>query len=316
MQKILITRFWTGDAYKKLEGRYLVDYDPEQIAEMDRAVLLEKAKDADAILSMGDEIDRAVIEAAPKLKVIADMWGGSRVDQQAARERGIQVITHKQGMGWLHRAEVEHLFMQLLAAKRRLREADAFVRAGKFVKMEQANQEMLGLGLKGHTLGIIGGTRWTGPMITQRASAFEMDVVYWDHGYRSEEMERLGARAVSLEELVRTADGMMLVVQREDDGSYVLDKPQFDMMKPGAVICNVTHGYLINEAALVDAIREGKVYGAGLDKLEGITVPAAGLLDLTRVILTPHSDGALYRERSALFEELVDGCTALLEQNG
>lgn len=316
MQKIVITRFWTGDAYKKLQGRYQVDYDPGQLAGLDRAALLEKIRNADAVITMGDEIDREMMDAAPSLKVIADMWWGSRVDRQAAQEKGITVITHQEGTAWLHRAEVEHLFMQLLAARRRLKEADAFVRDGQFVRMEQANREMLGYGLKGHTLGIIGGTAWTGPMIVRRAQAFEMDTVYWDHGDRSEEMERLGARPVSLDELVETADGIMLVVQRSYQGGYVLDRPQLERMKPGAVICNVTHGSMINEEALVEAIRQGRVYGAALDKLEKGTIPAEGLTGLSRVILTPHSDGALYRERARLFEELVDGCVQALENGG
>ena len=88
MQKIVITRFWTGDAYKRLEEKYAVDYG------LERAALMEKMRDADAVISMGDEIDREMIEAAPKLKVIADMWWGGRVDQEAAKEHGVQVITH------------------------------------------------------------------------------------------------------------------------------------------------------------------------------------------------------------------------------
>lgn len=312
MQKVLITRFWAGDAYKRLEGKYIVDYDPNQIDGISREELMEKMRDADAVISVGDKIDREMIEAAPKLKVIADIWRGGGVDKEAASEHGVEVITHKQGMEWLHNAEVEHLFMQILAVKRRLREADAFVRAGKFVRMDQANQDMLGYGLKGHTLGLIGGTAWTGTKIVKRANAFEMETVYWDHGATSEEMEALGAKSVSLEELLKTADAIMLVVQRGYQGGYVLDKEQFDLMKPEVVIANVTHGHMINEAELVKAIREGRVYGAGLDKLEKVYTPAEGLLDLPSVILTPHSDGAVYSARAALLEDLVAGVEEIL----
>lgn len=312
MQKIVITRFWTGDAYKRLEEKYAVDYDPEQIDGLERAALMEKMRDADAVISMGDEIDREMIEAAPKLKVIADMWWGGRVDREAAKERGVQVITHHQGMEWLHNAEVEHLFMQVLAVNRRLREADAFVRAGKFIRMEQANREMLGIGLKGHMLGILGGTGWTGAKIVRRANAFEMNTVYWDHGARSEEMEALGAKSVSLEELLACSDDIMLVVQHERRRGYLLDRAQLEMMKPGVVIANVTDGDLINEKELVRAIREGRVRGAGLDKLEHIYTPVEGLTDLISVVLTPHSDGAIYSARAALFEDLVSGVEKVL----
>lgn len=311
MQKVLITRYWTGDAYKRMENKYQVEYN-DQIDEMDRKTLMEKMRDADAVISMGDELDEEMIAAAPKLKVIADMWWGGRVDKKAAEKRGIPVLTHHQGMAWLHSAEVEHLFMLVLAVNRRIREADAFVRAGKFVRMEQANREMLGYGLKGHTLGVIGGTRWTGAEITRRANAFEMSTVYWDHGNLSSEMQSAGAKAVSLDELLQTADVIMMVVQNGYKSGYVLDKAQFDRMKPGMVIANVTNGDMINEKELVQAIRSGRVRGAGLDKLEHVTIPAEGLMELPTVVLTPHSDGAIYSARASLFEELVEGVDAVL----
>ena len=316
MKKILVTRYWPGDAVERLRERYEVDYNPEQIDGMDRGALLEKLRDVDAVISMGDGIDREMIEAAPKLKVIADIWWGGRVDRDAARERGIEIITHHRGREWLFNTEAEHLFMLIMAVNRRLREADAFVRAGKFVRMEQANREMLGIGLKDHTLGIIGGTAWTGPAIVRRANAFEMKVVYWDHGDTSREMEALGARAVSLEELLEAADDIMMVVQRGHKGGYVLDKPQFDRMKPGVVIANVTSGALINEAALVEAIRSGRVRGAGLDKLEHGFTPVDGLTDLISVVLTPHADGADYKVRASLFDDLADGVDAILQKGG
>lgn len=316
MQKILITRFWVGDAYKRLEGKYLVDYNPEQIDGMEQAELLKKMRDADAVISFGDSITAEMMEASPNLKVIADVWHGKGIDKDYAKKRGIKIISHSYGMSWLYNAEVEHLFMLLLAVKRRLREADAFVRAGKFIKMEQANQEMLGYGLKGHTLGIIGGTAWTGKEIVKRANAFEMQTVYWDHGFHSNEMEALGAKALSLEELLKIADGIMLVVQREDNGGYLLDKEQFSLMKHEAVIVNVTHGHYINERELAKAISEGRIYGAGLDKLEKTFTPAQELLSLPSVILTPHSDGAIYSARASLFEDLVSGVEETLRQIG
>lgn len=316
MQKVLITRFWAGDAYKRLESKYNVEYDPNQIDGISREELLEKMRDADAVISVGDEIDREMIEAAPRLKVIADIWHGSGVDKEAAKEHGVKVITHRQGMEWLHNAEVEHLFMQILAVKRRLREADAFVRAGKFVEMDQANRDMLGYGLKGHTLGIIGGTAWTGTKIVKRANAFEMETVYWDHGAISEGMEALGAKSVSLEELLKASDAIMVVVQRGYEGGYVLDKEQFALMKPEVVIANVTHGHMINETELVKAICEGRVYGAALDKLEKVYTPAEGLLNLPSVILTPHSDGAVYSARASLLDDLVTGVEEILSRRG
>ncbi len=304
---VFITRYLAGDAWKRLLPFCDVTYDQDQLLPLERDALLAKMRDKDAVISAGDRIDREMIEASPKLKVIVDLWSGGGVDKEAAKEHGIQVLSHNLGFSWIHRAECEHVFMMLLAASRRLREADAFVRAGKFVEMDQANRDMLGLGLKGRTLGLIGGAGWTGPEIARVARAFEMKVLYWAY-IQDEKMEQEGASFVPLETLLKESDCLALLVLRGHSGGYVLDKAQFDQMKPGMVITNVTHGHLINEAELVKAVRDGRVYGAGLDKLEKETVAADGLLDLTRVIVTPHADGALEKERSALLDAMVTIC--------
>lgn len=308
--KVLITRYLAGDAWKRLLPSCEVEYDQDQLLPLGRAELLEEMKGVDAVISSGDAIDAEMMDTAPNLKVICDLWGGG-VDAGAAKARGIQIVSHNMGYSWIHHAECEHVYMLLLAVWRRLRQADAFVRAGKFVEMDQANRDMLGIGLKGRTMGLIGGGGWTGPEITRVAQAFEMQVHYWQPG-RAEDMEKAGATYLPLEELVQQCDCLVLLVLRGHQGGYVLDEAQFAAMKPGMVIVNVTHGNLINEKALVAALRDGRVYGAGLDKLEKETVPAEGLLDFDTVYLTPHADGALLEERSQLFEQLVDGCLRVL----
>jgi lactate dehydrogenase-like 2-hydroxyacid dehydrogenase len=194
--------------------------------------------------------------------------------------------------------------MLLLAVNRRIKEADAFVREGKFRMLDQANRDMLGTGLNGKKFGILGGTAWSGAEMTKVARSFFMDVLYWDYT-RGAEMEQEGALYVGFDELLRQCDFIVLVVLRGHKGGYLLDKAQFKTMKRGAVILNVTHGHLINERELVLALRDGRVGGAGLDKLERETVPADGLFDFPNVILTPHSDGAMLKERNAIFESMV-----------
>lgn len=305
--KVLITRYLAGDAWRRLLDCCEVEYDQEQLLPLDREALLEKMRDKDAVISSGETIDRGMIEAAPKLKAIVDLWSGGGVDKEAAAEQGVRVLTHQCGYEWIHHAECEHVFMLLLAVYRRLREADAFVRAGRFIEMDQANRDMLGIGLKGRTLGLIGGPGWTGPEIARVARAFEMRVLYWAYE-RDEKMEAEGAAFARLDELLERCDCLALLVLRGHPGGYILGRGQFDRMKPGMVIVNVTHGHLIDEAELVRALRDGRVYGAGLDKLEKETIPADGLLDFPNVYLTPHADGALYRERAALFDSLVTAC--------
>lgn len=188
--------------------------------------------------------------------------------------------------------------MLLLAVTRRLLEADAFVRAGKFQELEQANRDLPGVGLNGKTLGILGGTRWSGDEMVKRAVAFNLIVQYWDLE-RSDKMESLGAEYKILEDVLKTSD--FIIVMANGTQGYLLDAPQFDMMKKGVYLVNVTRGSLINEKELIKALKDGRVAGAGLDKYENHPFPIPELTELKNVVLTPHSDGALWLERNQIY---------------
>lgn len=308
---VLITRYLYGDAWKELLTECNVRYDRKRLLPYTEEELKERLGDVDAVISMGDYFSRAVLEQAPRLKVIVDMWGG-HADKEYCRERGIIVTGHDYDPKWIIHSEVEHILMLMLAISRRLKEADAFVRHGRFTYMDQANKEMLGKALKGNELGILGGSRWSGEELTKAARAFDMHVRYWD-AVRDKAMEEAGAEYVSQKELLEKSDYIALVVQSREPEGYLLGEKELQAMKQGAVVVNVTHGRYIDEAALVRALREGRLGGAGLDKLEKETQAAGGLLSLPNVIVTPHADGAVKDAREAVFKSMAEKTLALLK---
>jgi glyoxylate reductase len=302
--KVLVTRYFAGDAWDLLETDCDVTFDPEQLAPMEKHKLISLIKDKDAVISMGDTIDAEVLTAASKLKVIADMGGGGGVDKTICSEKGIHVFGHSIGIDWIKHSEVEHVMMLMLAVGKRLKEADAFFRADKYKHGDQSNRDMLGHGLRKRTIGLIGGAGWSGPYMISVAKGFEMEVTYWCPK-PDDKMTKAGGIYKPKEEILEKADYLVLMALMGHGEGYILDKDDFLKMKKTSIIVNVTHGNLINEKELVSALKDGIIGGAGLDKLEKETIMAPGLNDLPNVLLTPHSDGAMKKERYAIFAELV-----------
>lgn len=307
--KVLITRFFPGDALQALQAQCDVDF-RQQLFPMSREELLEAMRDADAIISAGDRFDREMIESAPNLKIIADMWGGRGADAEACRAQGVQVKGSGYTIQWISTTEAEHAIMQMLTVARRLFAEDAFVRSGRYENYEQCNKIFLGQGLYGRKLGIVGGAARAGEDLARRARAFGMDVRYWD------EIEGTGYTALSVprikfDTLIEESD--FIVLMANGCKGYLFDKAQFDRMNHDAILCNVTSGSLINEAELVQALRDGRLRGAGLDKYEHEPMITPGIAELENVVLTPHSDGALYDVRSTIFKVLADACLDALD---
>jgi glyoxylate reductase len=307
--KVLITRFFPGDAIELLKQNCEVDF-CRQIQPLDRDELKLRMKKADAVISMGDGIERDMIMEAENLKVIADMWGGHGIDRKACEEKGIRVCGSGMPITWINHSEAEHAILLMLAVARNLLAEDAFVRSGKYRNYEQANKLFLGQGLYGRKLGIVGGANWSGDQLTKRAVALSMAVRYWDYS-RGEAMEALGARFMEFDELLETSDFIVLLSNRHE--GYLFDKAQFDRMNQGAILVNVTKGTFINEKELVKALTDGRLAGAGLDKLEYEPVPVQGLTGLKNVVLSPHSDGALLHERNEIFKTLINQCMDILK---
>ena len=256
---------------------------------LQRAELIAGIEQADALLCMlSDRIDVEVLEAAPLLRVISNYAVGfDNIDVAAARQRGVEVTTTP---GVLTDATADLAWALLLAAARNLGAGERLVRAGEWTGW--APTQLLGEPLRHQTLGIVG-MGAIGQAVARRAQGFGMNVVYFNRNQVASEIETsLGAEFVSLDELLRRSDFISLHAPLNDQSRHMFDARAFRLMKPTAVLVNTGRGALIDEAELVNVLREGRIAAAGLDVYEFEPMITEGLLTLDNVVLAPHLGSA------------------------
>jgi len=262
-----------------------------------RRLLLKNIKHCDALISLlTDKIDADILKAAPHLKVIANYAVGfDNIDLTAATTKKI-VVTNTPGA--LEHAVAEHTFALMMAVTRRLVEADQFMRAGKYHAWNPSL--FLGMELQGKTLGIVGLGR-IGKGVAQRAvKGMGMSCIYYDV-LRDLDFERTyGARFVSLNSLLRTADVVSVHVPLLPSTRHLIGKKELRQMKPTAYLINTSRGQVLDEKALVLALRKKWIAGAGLDVFEFEPKLAVGLGRLKNVVLTPHIASATIEARTAM----------------
>lgn len=256
---------------------------------LQRAELIAGIEQADALLCMlSDRIDVEVLEAAPLLRVISNYAVGfDNIDVAAARQRGVEVTTTP---GVLTDATADLAWALLLAAARNLGAGERLVRAGEWTGW--APTQLLGEPLRHQTLGIVG-MGAIGQAVARRAQGFGMNVVYFNRNRVASEIETsLGAEFVSLDELLRRSDFISLHAPLNDQSRHMFDARAFRLMKSTAVLVNTGRGALIDEAELVNVLREGRIAAAGLDVYEFEPKITDGLLTLDNVVLAPHLGSA------------------------
>jgi glyoxylate reductase len=256
---------------------------------LERAELIAGIERADALLCMlSDRIDVEVLEAAPLLRVISNYAVGfDNIDVAAARQRGVEVTTTP---GVLTDATADLAWALLLAAARNLGAGERLVRAGEWTGW--APRQLLGEPLRHQTLGIVG-MGAIGQAVARRAQGFGMKVVYFNRNQVAPEIETsLGAEFVSFDDLLRRSDFLSLHAPLNDQSRHMFDARAFRLMKPTAVLVNTGRGALIDEAELVNVLREGRIAAAGLDVYEFEPKITDGLLTLDNVVLAPHLGSA------------------------
>jgi glyoxylate reductase len=274
-----------------------------------RAELLAGVVGADALVSMlSDRIDAELLDTAPSLKVVANYAVGfDNVDVGEARRRGVEVTTTPDV---LSEATADLAWALLLAAARRVGEGERLVRAGLW--RGPGPLQLLGQPVGGATLGIVG-MGAIGQAVARRARGFSMPVVYFNRHRVPEVVEQeLGARYVPLDELLATADVVSLHAPLNDDSRHLIDDAALDRMKSTAVLVNTARGALIDEAALVRALREGQIAAAGLDVYEHEPQLSPGLAELDNVVLCPHVGSATTDTRAAMVRLCLDNVVAVL----
>lgn len=295
--KILITRKVPDIAVQLLQAHFEVDLHAGP-APLSAGELHRRVKDAAGMLCLlTDRIDREVIAAAPALRVISNhAVGVDNIDVAGATRRGI-AVTNTPSV--LTDATADFTWALLLAVARNILAGDRLVRSGAFSGWDPLM--LLGADLAGKTLGIVGAGR-IGTAVAARSRGWEMDICYFNRSVNQRLEKDLGARRVGLPELLGSADFVTIHLPLSAETTHLIGAAELAMMKPGAYLINTARGAIIDEQALVAALRSGQIAGAALDVFEREPELAAGLAGVENVLLAPHIASATHHTRNQMAE--------------
>ncbi len=279
---------------------------------MERQEFLKEIRDCDAVILPWhtDIMDKEAIGLCPNLKIIGRHGVGyENIDLDEATRRGIYctyVPVHTETVA-------DTSFLLLMATARRITEADRFVKDGKWdIGGEWVAWKFLGLDVHHKTIGVIGAGR-IGAGVCRRAKGFGMRILYHDVMPKPELEAEVGAERVDLETLLREADFISVNSALNDTSRSLLGPDQFKLMKPTAIIANTARGPVINQAALVEALRNGTIAGAGLDVfVEEPLPPNDPLMKLNNVVLFPHIGSAAMEIRQRMATTVAEDVVSVL----
>lgn len=309
MAKILVAFDTVDEGFERLYKDHEV-IRPPRGRDFSLQELRELVVDCDVLCSVFDiPISRELMEAGGRLRLVANYAVGyNNIDIAAARELGIAVTNTP-------RAVVEptaELAMALiLSCSRRTAELDRTLRtSGGRVGLGRLG--MLGMDLYGKTLGIVGYGN-IGAAVARRAQAFGMKILYYKRTRLPMEIEaERGLTYATLPELLTSSDVVSLHTPYSPQAHHQINAEALALMKPTALLINTARGSIVDEDALIDALRSGRIAGAGLDVFEDSDVPRGGLLELPNVVLTPHVGTQTYEARCRMVHELADNVLGFL----
>ncbi|MGH7316468.1 MAG: 2-hydroxyacid dehydrogenase [Candidatus Rokuibacteriota bacterium] len=306
---ILISRLLPEPAVQLARSRAEVDAYPED-APMPRPALIERLAGKQGLICVISEvIDEALLAARPGLRVVSNVAVGyNNVDVAACTRRGV-VVTNTPDV--LTDTTADFAWTLLMATARRLVEADRYTREGRFQQWEY--MLLLGGDIHGKTLGVVGFGR-IGRAMARRARGFGMRVLYQDAVAADPATERdLNATRVDLATLLRDSDFVTLHTPLSPETRHLINVDSLRTMKKTAYLINAARGPVVDEAALVQALKEGRIAGAGLDVFEEEPKVHPGLLGLPNVVLAPHIASASHETRLKMATLAVENCLAVLE---
>ena len=299
--KIFITRAIPENGIELLKEHFEVEvWDSEH--EIPREVLLEKVREVDALITMlSERIDKEIFDAAPKLRIVANYAVGyDNIDVEEATRRGIYVTNTPDV---LTDATADFAWTLLLATARRLIEADRFTRSGEWKRKGVAWHPLMFLGhdVYGKTIGIVGFGR-IGQAVAKRARGFGMKILYNSRTRKVEVEKELGAEFKPLDELLKESDFVVLAVPLTKETYHMINEERLRLMKPTAILVNIARGKVVDTEALVKALKEGWIAGAGLDVYEEEPYYNEELFKLKNVVLAPHIGSATFGAREGMAE--------------
>ncbi len=315
--RVAVTRRIPSVGLEKLREKFeVVLHDSDKAPGRETLERLMSGADG-AVTLLSDAIDGELLDACPRLRIVANhAVGYENVDVEAATARGI-VVTNTPGV--LTDATADLTMALMLAAARRIVEADRFMRAGRY---EGWDPRMLrGMDLAGRTLGVFGFGR-IGQAMARRAAAFGMRIIYTDTAASPEIEGELGARRVEFEELLRESDVLTVHSPYLPELHKRFGAAEFAAMKPGALFVNTARGKLMDEGALAAALKAKEIAAAGLDVYEDEPAFRPELAAMDNVVLLPHIGSATWGTRNAMAElaarnviEVLEGRAALTAVN-
>ena len=313
--RVFVTRQIPEAGLNMIREYYEVDVWPEYTAPP-YEVLLEEAKRSDALVTLlTDRVDcRLIEESQPRLRIIAQYAVGyDNIDVDCATRHGVYVTNTP---GVLTDAVADFTWGLILAVTRRIVEADQFVRSGEWYKTGTGWHPLMLLGFEvtGKTLGIVGMGR-IGRAVAERARGFRMKILYYDRKrLPPEEEERLGARYVDLDTLLRESDIVSLHVPLTPETYHLIGERELRLMKKTAYLVNTARGKVVDTEALVRALEEGWIAGAALDVFEQEPLPPDHpLTKFKNVVLAPHIGSATWDTRNAMARLVAENLIAFLQ---
>lgn len=307
--KVLITRAVFPEVLAHLEQHFDVDANQGDDL-LSTQELMQRVRDKEALFSTPSEkIDAAVLAAAPALKAVCNMAVGyNNIDLAAATQAGI-IVTNTPDV--LNETTADFAWALLLATARRVTESEHWLRAGQWKKWRF--DAFLGADVHGSTLGIVGMGR-IGQAIARRSLGFNMRVIYHNRSRLEPELESAANRAsyVTKDELLRTADHVLLALPYSAAAHHIIGAAELALMKPGATLVNIARGGIVDDAALIVALRARRIAAAGLDVYENEPNFDPGFLSLSNVVLTPHIASASAPTRKAMAYCAADNLIAAL----
>lgn len=274
----------------------------------DEAALMEVAPGADAFITRGSiKVTRQIMEASPRLRAVGVHGVGcDHVDLPAAREIGKVVLNTPSA---LTETVAEMTLALMLALTRRVVSADKAVRAGEWTRKYR---DLIGSELLDKTVGIIGLGR-IGAAVARRLKSLRMELLYYDVADRSEVESELGVRRVDLDTLFSLSDIITLHTPLIPQTRNLVSKRAFNLMKDGVYLVNTARGKIIDQSALIDALKMGKVAGAALDVFEEEPLdPSNPLASMDNVILTPHLAASSREAMRRMAVQVTEGVMAVL----
>jgi gluconate 2-dehydrogenase len=306
--KLLVTREVFDETLAYL-GEHCEVQSNQQDVPLDPETLAQRLKGKEGVMCcLTDRIDDPLLARCSELKVVANIAVGyNNIDLAACTARGV-MATNTPGV--LDDSTADLAFTLMLATARRLTEVESYIRAGEWTGWRL--KQWLGVDVHHATLGIIGMGR-IGQVIARRAFGFEMRVIYHNRTRLASEIEqRLGATWVTRDELLALADFVVLQMPYSPQTHHLIGEAELRKMKSSAILINSTRGGVVDDAALVRALKNGTIRAAGLDVFEGEPKLNPGFLELQNVVLAPHIGSSTEATRRAMAMTAAKNAVAAL----